>query len=71
LPLRWTCKSTVVLSMELFKQHGIRISDKTVAKLLREHCYSLQAPNKSVEGLVEAGRRAALPQSARAVHHGR
>ncbi len=49
-PLRWTCKSTVVLSGELFKQHGIRISDKTVAKLLREHGYSLQAPNKSVEG---------------------
>ena len=49
-PLRWTCKSTVVLSTELFKRHGIRISDKTVAKLLREHGYSLQAPNKSVEG---------------------
>ena len=49
-PLRWTCKSTVVLSAELLKQHGIRISDKTVAKLLREHGYSLQAPNKSVEG---------------------
>ena len=30
-PLRWTCKSTVVLSGELFKQHGIRISDKTVS----------------------------------------
>jgi hypothetical protein len=44
-PLRWTCKSTVVLSMELFKQHGIRISDKTVAKLVREHDYSHEAPN--------------------------
>ena len=49
-PLRWTCKSTHVLSTELFAQHGIRISDKTVAKLLRDHGYSLQAPNKSVEG---------------------
>jgi hypothetical protein len=49
-PLRWTCKSTVVLSTELFKQHGIRISDKTIAKLLREHGYSLQTPAKSVEG---------------------
>jgi hypothetical protein len=49
-PLRWTCKSTHVLASELFAQHGIRISDKTVAKLLREHGYSLQAPNKSVEG---------------------
>ena len=49
-PLRWTCKSTHALAAELFAQHGIRISDKTVAKLLREHGYSLQAPNKSVEG---------------------
>ena len=48
--LRWTCKSTHLLSTELFAQHGIRVSDKTVAKLLREHGYSLQAPNKSVEG---------------------
>ena len=57
-PLRWTCKSTVVLSIELFKQHGIRISDKTVAKLLREHGYSLQAPNKSVEGAQHPDRNA-------------
>src|SRR5271165_1184249 len=49
-PLRWTCKSTHMLSAELFAQHGVRISDKTVAKLLRDHGYSLQAPNKSVEG---------------------
>ena len=49
-PLRWTCKSTHVLAAELFAQSGIRICDKTVAKLLREHGYSLQAPNKSVEG---------------------
>ncbi len=49
-PLRWTCKSTHVLASELFHKHGIRISDKTVAKLLREHGYSLQAPNKAVEG---------------------
>ena len=49
-PLRWTCKSTHVLAAELFARHGIRISDKTVAKLLRDHGYSLQAPNKAVEG---------------------
>ena len=42
-PLRWTCKSTQTLSVELAARHGIRISDKTVAKLLREHGYSLQA----------------------------
>lgn len=57
-PLRWTCKSTVLLSTELFRQHGIRISDKTVAKLLREHGYSLQAPNKSVEGAQHPDRNA-------------
>src|SRR5215216_4380132 len=49
-PLRWTCKSTHMLAAELFAQQGIRISHKTVSKLLRNHGYSLQAPNKSVEG---------------------
>ena len=57
-PLRWTCKSTRTLAAELFAQHGIRISDKTVAKLLRDHGYSLQAPNKSVEGTQHADRNA-------------
>ena len=57
-PLRWTCKSTHVLAAELFAQQAIRISDKTVAKLLREHGYSLQAPNKSVEGAQHPDRNA-------------
>jgi hypothetical protein len=57
-PLRWTCKSTHALSAELFSRHGIRISDKTVAKLLREHGYGLQAPNKSVEGAQHPDRNA-------------
>jgi Rhodopirellula transposase DDE domain len=57
-PLRWTCKSTHVLAEELFAQHGIRISDKTVAKLLRDHDYSLQAPNKAVEGAQHPDRNA-------------
>src|SRR5690606_22584518 len=57
-PLRWTCKSTHVLAAEMFAQYGIRISDKTVAKLLREHGYSLQAPNKSVEGAQHPDRNA-------------
>ena len=56
-PLRWTCKSTYTLSGELFKQ-GLPISDKTVGKLLREHGYSLQAPNKSVEGAQHPDRNA-------------
>jgi hypothetical protein len=57
-PLRWTCKSTHVLSAEMFAQHEIRISSWTVAKLLREHGYSLQAPNKSVEGAQHPDRNA-------------
>jgi hypothetical protein len=57
-PLRWTCKSTHVLSSEMFFEHGIRISDKTVAKLLRAHDYSLQAPSKSVEGAQHPDRNA-------------
>ena len=57
-PLRWTCKSTLGLSHELFDQHGIPISDRTVAKLLRAHGYSLQAPNKSVEGAQHPDRNA-------------
>jgi len=57
-PLRWTCKSTHALSAELFERHGFRLSYKTVAKLLREHGYSLQAPNKSVEGAQHPDRNA-------------
>jgi hypothetical protein len=57
-PLRWTCKSTRALSDELFAQQGIRISDRTVAKLLRDHHYSLQAANKSVEGAQHPDRNA-------------
>jgi hypothetical protein len=57
-PLRWTCKSTHALSAELFTRYGIRLSYKTVSKLLREHDYSLQAPNKSVEGAQHPDRNA-------------
>jgi hypothetical protein len=57
-PLRWTCKSTRVVASELFALHGIRISDKTVAKLLYDHDYSLQAPKKSVEGKQHPDRNA-------------
>jgi hypothetical protein len=67
-PLRWTCKSTHLLAYELDAQHGICISDKTVAKLLRDHGYSLQAPNKSVEGAQHPDRNAQFERiSAKAV----
>lgn len=57
-PLRWTCKSTHQLAGEMFTQYGIRVCDKTVARLLREHGYSLQAPNKAVEGAQHPDRNA-------------
>jgi hypothetical protein len=47
-----------VLSAEMLAQQGIQLSDKTVAKLLRDHGYSLQAPNKSVEGKQHPDRNA-------------
>jgi hypothetical protein len=57
-PLRWTCKSTYQLATEMYVQYGIPVSDKTIAKMLREHGYSLQAPNKSVEGAQHPDRNA-------------
>jgi hypothetical protein len=57
-PLRWTCKSTHALAAEMLAAHGISLCDKTVGKLLREHGYSLQAPNKSVEGAQHPDRNA-------------
>src|SRR6266496_1521335 len=42
-PLRWTCKSTRKLAQELGAQ-GHRVSARTVARLLGEMDYSLQAP---------------------------
>jgi hypothetical protein len=57
-PLRWTCKSTHALAAELLARHGIQLSYKTVSKLLRDHDYSLQAPNKSVEGAQHPDRNA-------------
>ena len=48
-PLRWTCKSTRKLAQELtHQQHPI--SARTVAVLLREAGYSLQANSKTREG---------------------
>ena len=48
-PLRWTCKSTRKLSDELLKQ-GHKASPQTVAVLLKEQGYSLQANSKTKEG---------------------
>jgi Rhodopirellula transposase DDE domain len=48
-PLRWTCKSTAKLAEELTRQNH-PVSDRTVAMLLKQSGYSLQANRKSREG---------------------
>jgi hypothetical protein len=48
-PLRWTCKSTRRLAAELTRQ-GHRIGYRSVAWLLHEAGYSLQANRKTREG---------------------
>src|ERR1700682_4305795 len=48
-PLRWTCKSTRNLAEELQRQ-GHSISYRTVATLLHDLNYSLQANRKTREG---------------------
>ncbi len=48
-PLRWTCKSTRRLATELTSQ-GHRVGYRTVAWLLHEAGYSLQANRKTREG---------------------
>jgi hypothetical protein len=48
-PLRWTCKSTRNLARELNRQ-GHRVSYRTVAALLHDLDYSLQANRKTREG---------------------
>jgi hypothetical protein len=56
-PLLWTCKSTRVLAGELTRQ-GHRIGHSTVAGLLEERGYSLQAARKSREGSSHPDRNA-------------
>ena len=48
-PLRWTCKSTAKLAQQLCEQNH-PVSDRTVAALLKEAGYSLQANRKTKEG---------------------
>src|SRR5271166_1184423 len=48
-PLRWTCKSTATLAAELTRQHH-PVSARTVATLLKDAGYSLQANRKTREG---------------------
>jgi len=48
-PLKWTCKSTAKLAAELSRQKH-SVTDRTVATLLKEAGYSLQANRKTREG---------------------
>lgn len=56
-PLRWTCKSTAKLAEELTRQKH-PVSDRTVALLLKQCGYSLQANRKTREGLSHPDRNA-------------
>jgi transposase len=56
-PLRWTCKSTRRLARELSRR-GHRVSPSSVARLLREAGYSLQANRKTREGAGHPDRNA-------------
>ncbi|MFH2013753.1 MAG: ISAzo13 family transposase [Patescibacteria group bacterium] len=56
-PLRWTCKSTRRLSVELLKI-GYRASSRVVRLLLHQMGYSLQANRKTIEGKQHPDRNA-------------
>jgi hypothetical protein len=56
-PLRWTCKSTRKLAQELQRQNH-PVTDRTVATLLKQAGYSLQANRKTKEGSSHPDRNA-------------
>ena len=56
-PLRWTSKSTRKLAEEL-RQQNHSVTDRTVAALLKQSGYSLQANRKSKEGSSHPDRNA-------------
>jgi DDE family transposase len=56
-PLRWTCKSTANLADELTRQNH-PVTDRTVAMLLKQEGYSLQANRKTQEGSSHPDRNA-------------
>jgi Rhodopirellula transposase DDE domain len=56
-PLRWTCKSTAQLAEELTRRRH-QVSPRTVATLLKDAGYSLQANRKTREGTAHPDRDA-------------
>jgi hypothetical protein len=65
-PLRWTCKSTRNLAEEL-KRQGHGVSYRTVAALLHDMDYSLQANRKTREGSSHPDRNAQFEYISRRV----
>ncbi|HUY36470.1 MAG TPA: ISAzo13 family transposase [Pirellulales bacterium] len=65
-PLRWTCKSTAKLAEELTRQNH-PVSDRTVARLLKQSGYSLQANRKAREGSSHPDRNAQFEYISRQV----
>jgi Rhodopirellula transposase DDE domain len=65
-PLRWTCKSTRALAVELSSQ-GFLVSCTTVAALLKAQGYSLQSNRKTLEGKQHPDRNAQFEHIARRV----
>lgn len=66
-PLLWTAKSTATLAEEL-KKMGYQISDRSVATLLKQEGYSLQAMRKTKEGTGHEDRDAQFAYIAEAVN---
>jgi hypothetical protein len=66
-PLRWTCKSTRNLAEELNRQ-GHQVGYRTVAALLHDLDYSLQANRKTREGSSHPDRNAQFEYINRRVH---
>jgi hypothetical protein len=65
-PLRWTCKSTANLAEEL-RRLDHPVTDRTVAALLKEAGYSLQANRKTKEGSSHPDRNAQFEYISRQV----
>lgn len=65
-PLKWTCKSTRELAKEL-KSRRHSASHATVAKLLKDLGYSLQANRKTIEGKQHPDRNAQFEHIGRRV----
>jgi Rhodopirellula transposase DDE domain len=65
-PLRWTSKSTRKLAEELRRQNHT-VTDRTVAALLKQSGYSLQANRKSKEGSSHPDRNAQFEHISRQV----